>query len=199
VERALAAILSRPEFAERKPSALATRILDLLAGLRAWWGSLLARIPVPDGGDRLAYLLVTGCLVLLAAGVLLHLVRVALGLRGGRAAGAAAHGRAVRVPAPATQDWRAAAERAAQAGHWREAVLALYLSRLERLQQRGLVRLDDAKTPGDYRRELRADPPTASRFESFLRHFEPVAFGSRPIDMASFRRLSAAVEEIAGG
>src|SRR5690606_18084059 len=81
-----------------------------------------------------------------------------------------------------------AAALAAQ-GRWREAALALYQGRLHRLPAAGLVRLDPAETSGDYRRESRRDPASYRLLDTFLRRFEPLAFGGRPVDAAAFDSL----------
>jgi hypothetical protein len=62
-----------------------------------------------------------------------------------------------------------------------------------------VVRFDPAKTPGDYRREARKHPAVGPGLGGFLRHFEPVAFGGRPVDGARYERLRAAAEAAARG
>ena len=196
VEKALAGVLARPEFTGRRTRGLLDRLYDLLAPVREWLAGLVERVHLPGAG-RLLGVLVGGALVLLAAGLLVHLVRVALGLRGGQHAPPRRAARPGAASAPA--DWGALAESAAAAGRFREAVLALYQLLLARLQSRGLVRYDAAKTPGEYRRELGRDPSAGRAYERFLFGFEPVAFGSRSMDRPEFERLRALVEEVAGG
>jgi hypothetical protein len=85
--------------------------------------------------------------------------------------------------------WESAAAAAAAAGRWREASLALYQVLLHRLDAVGAVRYDAAKTPGDYRRELRRDRGALGVLDAFLGPFEPIAFGGRPADAVIFERL----------
>jgi hypothetical protein len=80
-------------------------------------------------------------------------------------------------------------------GRLREASLALYNALVLRLDARGAVRFDPAKTPGDYRREVRANPAVARPFAAFVRGFEPVVFGGRALDPDGYERLRAAAGE----
>ncbi|WP_414678865.1 DUF4129 domain-containing protein, partial [Longimicrobium sp.] len=49
-----------------------------------------------------------------------------------------------------------------------------------------------SKTPGDYRREVRAQPDAARTLTGFLRRFEPVAFGGRAVDAQAYEALREA-------
>ena len=202
VQSAVARVLARPEFARHGVSgplawlldhwqALKAQVLDFLVGL-------LRRFEVLEHTAPVLYWLLIGWLVVSALAILAHLVSHAAKLRRGRARRPGRSAGGAGIAAEAT-DWAAAARSAAAAGRFREAALALYQGVLERLQQRGALRRDPAKTPGDYRREVRGDAPLALRFEAFLRGFEPVAFGGREPDRAAFERLARAAEEAAGG
>jgi hypothetical protein len=95
-------------------------------------------------------------------------------------------------------EWEAEAARLAAEGHLREAAAALYQALLLRLDAGGAVRFDPSKTPGDYRREARPHPQAARTLGSFLRLFEPVAFGGREVDGAGWERLRSAAR-VGGG
>jgi hypothetical protein len=196
VEDALARVLARPEFAPTEPSRLAAWMGRLLEELGRAYGSLLERLSLADpGGSLLAWGL--RVLLVIAAGLLvLHLVNSLAGVQPRR--------HRVRPLASAVgaggeqEGWRGAARRAAAEGRFREAVLALYQALLQRLQEQGLVRYHPAKTPGDYRREMRPHPARASTLEHFLRTFEPVAFGAQEPDREVFERLEVLARETAG-
>ena len=86
-------------------------------------------------------------------------------------------------------EWEARARRAAAEERWRDAAMALYQALLHRLDERGAVRYDAAKTPGEYRRESRRDVGAARMLEGFLRVWEPVAFGGRGADETVYSGL----------
>jgi hypothetical protein len=111
-----------------------------------------------------------------------------------RGAGPGDDGGGPRGPRTAA-DWEGAARRAAAEGRLREAALALYNALVLRLDARGALRFDPAKTPGDYRREVRANPEVARPFAAFVRGFEPVVFGGRALDAEGYERLRAAAGE----
>lgn len=194
VERALAEVYARPEFAPPVQrwsfwrwlgellEPLFRRIAESLRGFRGLGDSA----PV-------IYWVAVALLGALAAFLLVHLVRSSLAAMGGeRAAAPRPEGAGALRGAG---DWEAEARRAAGEGRLRDAALALYRALLLRLDARGFVRFDPSKTPGDYRREVRPHPEAARTFSTFLRGFEPVAFGGRPLDAEGYERLRAAAAE----
>jgi hypothetical protein len=58
------------------------------------------------------------------------------------------------------------------------------------------LRLDPAKTPGEYRREARARAGAPPVFETFVRRFEPVAFGGVSADRGAYERLLGLAKEL---
>lgn len=197
VERALGVVYARPEFTERELPGLLQWLADVYARASTAFRDALARlIPLDPTISALEWALIiwlTGT----AVALLLHLAWTSAALwrgrdrgRGDAAEPAAAAGR-TRSPA----EWERRAREAAAAGRLREAAAALYQALLLRLDERGAVRYDPAKTPGDYRRELTADAAAAAALDRFLRRFEPVAFGGRPADHGTYRALCAAAAE----
>lgn len=193
VRRALDRVYAREEFVPASSPASGA-LADFWRALRRFLARLL-----PDfggggaAGEALFYLLVA-LMAAVAVGVLLHLTdrlprAWRLRDRGGEGA-AAAPGRSARAA-----DWERRAREAARGGRWREAALALYQALLLRMEERGAVRYDPAKTPGDYRREARRGGPERKALEAFLRGFEPVAFGGRELDEGGYARLRAAAGE----
>jgi hypothetical protein len=104
-------------------------------------------------------------------------------------------GDAIDARARTAPEWEEEAARAAAAGRFRDAAVALYQALLLRLEAGGVLRYDPAKTPGDYRREARRDPRAAGALTAFLRGFEPVVFGGRALDAAGYDRLRGAAGE----
>lgn len=196
VRAALERVYARPELAPPQPG-LMDGFNDLVrrfgARISEWFdsfGSLRSENPV-------VYWLVMGSLILLGVAIVVYFVRSTL-LR------LEDTGAPRRAPRPAgvidarartAGEWEEEARRAAAAGRFRDAAVALYQALLLRLEAAGVVRYDPAKTPGDYRRESRRDPRAAGALTSFLRGFEPVVFGGRALDAAGYERLRGAAGE----
>jgi hypothetical protein len=198
VREALTRVLTRPEFADAPATGLAAWLARMREALRAAYMSLLERLNLLDAGSDLLLRVLWFWLAVTALLLVAHVVTSLAGVRRGRertSPRARSRGAAVRG---GPVDWLAAAERAAEEGRFRDAVLAVYQALLERLQRQGLIRYDAAKTPGDYRRELRGNPQPARGLERFLQHFEPVAFGGREPDRAAFDRLRTLGREAVG-
>ena len=85
--------------------------------------------------------------------------------------------------------WREA-EQLAATGQFTEAAHALYRAALAMLAVRGLVRLHDSKTSGDYARELRrrADPAYGP-FRRFGGRYDRVIYGTGVCDAAEYGAL----------
>lgn len=193
VRAALERVYARPELAPQPPGPL--------DGVRAAFGRLLNRIAGWFGsfGDLrgespLVYWLVMGSLIALGLAIVAYFIHNTL-LRLGE------HPPAPRVPAgPGAMDarartaaeWEDEARRAAAAGRYRDAAVALYQALLLRLEAGGALRYDPAKTPGDYRRETRRTPEASGALTAFLRGFEPAVFGGRALDAAGYERLRGA-------
>lgn len=195
VERALREVYSRPEFADP------ARTADVWAWIRQQIATVILKLMEWLSGFRalqstrpIVFWLVVAWLGITALALLAHLIYTSSGAftRGSRPATPEAE--TLRAPRGAA-DWEAEARRAAAEGRLRDASLALYHALVLRLDARGALRFDPSKTPGDYRREVRANPEVAPSFTTFLRGFEPVAFGGRALDAAGYERLRAAAGE----
>lgn len=196
VDQALREVYAQPEFVE------ATREPGVWDWILERIGKALARMLDRLGGNGavqdaapIVFWIVVAVLAALAIGLLAHLFYTS-GIAFTRDP-AAARGESeggVRGPRGAAE-WEAAARRAAAEGRLREASLALYNALVLRLDARGALRFDPAKTPGDYRREVRANPEVARPFAAFVRGFEPVVFGGRALDPDGYERLRAAAGE----
>jgi hypothetical protein len=195
VERALREVYSQPEFAEQ------TRGTDLWGWVREQIGVAVMRLfewlntfRAMQEARPIVFWLIVAWLSLTAAALLVHLIYTSTSAftrtrteHGGRED-------VPRGPRGAT-DWESEARRAAAEGRLRDAALALYHALVLRLDARGALRFDPSKTPGDYRREVRAHPEVARPFTAFLRGFEPVAFGGRALDADGYERLRTAAGE----
>jgi Domain of unknown function (DUF4129) len=201
VDEALRRTYTRPELAPREPGAL--------DGLREMWRQFWARVGqfFDRFGDLrsdspFVYWLVIGILVAAALAILGYLLwstLVGMAERGAVERTAEVRGGgAPNARARSAAEWEEEARRAAGAGRYREAALALYQALLLRLETAGAVRYDPAKTPGDYRREARRDPRAAGTLTAFLRGFEPAVFGGRALDGEGYERLRAAASGAGG-
>ncbi len=193
VRRALDEVYALPEFAPRALPGPLRWLADRWEALQASIAGLFSRFEVLE---TTAPVLFWGMVAVLSLSALLIIGHFGLAARGawrGR-------GRRARAGAPTgvgagprgAAEWEAAARRAAAEGRLRDAALALYQALLLRLDARGAVRYDTAKTPGDYRSEAAARPDAARALDDFLRGFEPVAFGGRPLDAPGYERLRRA-------
>lgn len=202
VGAALQRVYTRPELQPRRPGALdgvreAWR--RVTSSIWSWFdrfGDLRSDSPV-------GYWLVIGLLIAAGVAIIVFLLWNTLARleeRGARPRPVPAPTGAPNARARTAGEWEDEARRAAAAGRFREAAVALYQALLLRLEIAGALRYDPAKTPGDYRREARRDPRAAGALSAFLRGYEPVVFGGRPLDGDGYERLrSAAAGEAAGG
>ena len=189
VDQAVAAVFQRPEFTAPALSGPLTRLAEWYQQVRAAIGEWLARLFVSNGGGTLLFWIFVAWLALTALALGIYFARSARrGWRARERGLAAASGGQVPDLTGAAE-WEVRARSAAAEERWRDAALALYQALLYRLDERGAVRYDAAKTPGDYRREARRDQGTARLLDGFLRAWEPVAFGSRGADASGYSGL----------
>ncbi len=189
VERALARVYSRPEFAPPPPSPIRDAIGRAWGWLRDAFGRLL-----PDGFDASGSgpVVIWVVSAVLLAATIACAVHVALLVRQrwrvrivrGNAAEAIAAG-----PSATAEQWLRQADDAAARGRWREAALALYPALVLKLDRQGALRYDRSKTPGEYRRETRRNGDAHRLLDGFLRGWEPVAFGGQPLDSTGYATL----------
>ena len=85
-----------------------------------------------------------------------------------------------------------AADALARDGRYEDAAHALYRGVMQSIGQRERLRLDPAKTSGDYARELRRrGAPSLAPFRAFITRFDVVVYGHRPADGAALAELQA--------
>jgi len=197
VQEALQRVYARPELTPRPPGPLdgiGRAFRRLMARVGDWFesfGALRSESPV-------VFWLVIGGLAAVGVAIIVYFIRNTLSrLEARDAAPARKRTGAAGIDARARTagEWEDEARRAAAAGRFREAAVALYQALLLRLEAAGALRYDVAKTPGDYRREARRDPQASGALAAFLRGFEPVVFGGRGLDAAGYDRLRGAAAE----
>lgn len=197
VQRAVAAVYRRPEFAEHH--GFGEWLREQTARIDEFFGELLASLANLRSTNPVLFWIILAWLAATALAIVGHLVWTAV--QASRLAREDAPS-AKRTPAgkPRTAaDWEDEAVRLAAAGRLREASAALYQALLLRLDAREVVRFDPSKTPGDYRREARRHPQAAKALTAFLRLFEPVAFGGRDLDAEGWERMRTVAAEGARG
>ncbi len=191
------AVLADPRYRSAAPTPAQKTwwdaVVDVLRGL---WHRLFDALDHVFGNDRVTALI--GYAVLLAVLAFLVVVLVRLAGRIGRAPwrGRARGGADRGASALGDEDADAAALRAralaaAAAGRYREAAALLWLSALRAVDERGRVRYDAARTPGEWRRAVR-DPA----FDALARDAVLALFGDRPVDAALVERMRAAYERV---
>lgn len=194
VHRAVQAVYRRPEYNPNPPESVWDRLME---PIRNGWEWLVSQLGIGDGLRFTApyvFLVIVAVLAVAALAILGFLVWSAVSTtRPDRPGADAAGGGRVRLTRPRNVDeWDEEARRLAAEGRLREAAVALYHGLLLRLEQRGALRYDPSKTPGDYRREVRGQADAARTLTGFLRRFEPVVFGGRAVDAQSYEELRQA-------
>lgn len=197
VQRAVATVYRRPEFAEHH--GFGEWVRQAIARIVGFFAELVGSLAGLRNTSPVLFWIILGWLAATAIAIVGHLVWTAVqASRLGRDDAPAATRTRAGKPRTAT-DWDDEALRLAAAGKLREAAAALYQAFLLRLDAREVVRFDPSKTPGDYRREARRHPEAARALAAFLRLFEPVAFGGRDLDAEGWERMRTTVAESARG
>ena len=164
-------VLARPEFAQMARETAMTRLqAQVLDWLRGWWARL--------GGDRLAVRstatvfawIASVAALLVLASWLIHTLRRSHRLP--RSLPEEPHERQVSA--------RAWAQRAAAAEDLREAARCAYRAVVSRLEEDGIWRIDEARTPREYLGLLSRDHARRPMLEDVARRFEEIWFGGRP-------------------
>lgn len=100
------------------------------------------------------------------------------------------------VGAARVDPW-ARAQALAKAGRYTEAVHALYAAVIDELASTQSIRVDPAKTSGDYARELRrVGSPAATVFHAFARRVDRVIYGLRECTSQDYESLAREAQPI---
>jgi hypothetical protein len=155
-----------------------------------WIGYLLDKLPDRGFSPVMFWTIVA----ILAAPIVALIVRYAWPLRRLRLSKAAA----AHASSTAIDYWEVARAHAAR-GDYTAAAHALYASLLHTIAGGGEIQLDEAKTIGDYSRELSArSSARLSRFREFGRGYETVIYGLGFCDRERFERLRQLAQPIIG-
>jgi hypothetical protein len=200
VAAALERVFARSDFAERATPALLQWLSDAWTAVKLWLASLIASLLDLEGTRPVIFWFIVAWLAAALIAALVHIAyTISLAFRGVSRAPRPIESAAAAAAGDDETDplvWEARARAAAAAGRLRDASLALYHAVILRLDARGTVRFRAGKTPGEYRRETRQTPDVARRFDSFLRIFQPLAFGPRDPSGAAWESLRTAATEL---
>jgi hypothetical protein len=190
------AVLADPRYRSAAPGPAEQSWWDVLwRPLRALWRAFLDSLNHVFGNDTVTSLI--GYAILFAVLVFLVVVLLRFTGRSGwspwRHAG---RGRTPHQADPLHDDadaatLRARALAAAAEGRYRDAAALLWASALRALDERGQVRYDAARTPGEWRRAVR-DPA----FDALARDAVVALFGGRAVDAALVERMRTAYERV---
>jgi hypothetical protein len=170
-------ILATPEFA----GAAGPSAVDRLAAAAAdWLIDLLRRLGLDGGaGVEIARGLAWMVAALAVAGLALLLVHTWRRRGAHAAAGPTAGSREVSRP---SAEWVARVAQALDTGELREAVRCAYLAAVVRLEEQGVWRVDEARTPREYLRLVPPDDRRKQPFGDLTREFERSWYGAQPAD-----------------
>ena len=184
----LAAVLSRREFRFVRPPSW----WDLMwARVWRWIGrqfeKLMGRLHLkPAVSNVLSWILLSVAFLLIALILWRNLRRASLGMT------------RLGLQAPASiawgwRQWAAAARSALAEQRYRDAVHCSYWAAVFRLEQMGVWRLNDSRTPREYLRLLRRDSQHHQTMASLTRSFEMAWYGYRPVTPA---QAESALQEL---
>lgn len=158
--------------------------------IREWWLRLQQWLEALQRGHPSLFVALITALVLILAGVLVHgLVVMVLTVRG--AAGRDGD-RAAPPPARRGAAWYfGEADALAARGLYAEAMQAAFTGRALELDARGVLRFDPSKTPAEYVREARLQPPDRDALQSAVSALYAVVFGGVAFDADDYRRWRA--------
>ena len=189
-DRALAAVLARPEF-NRSPTS--RWLEEQRARFANWLSRIFDRMAGSGISSRTIAITVAWTLSTIALVALtLWIVRVLT--RRSRAA-ALELGAAAPARAPA-REWAMRALAAARAGDLREAVRCAYHAAVSRLDEQGAWTADETRTPREYLRLLRHDDPRHPTLLALTRQFEQVWYGRRTPTLDDAQTLAAHLERL---
>jgi hypothetical protein len=91
------------------------------------------------------------------------------------------------------------ARQALQGGQYAETIRLALLALIARLQQRGLLRYDPARTNREYQLDLRPAPEVASIFGEVVRPYERIWYGRLPATVGDAERVLGACRPVVTG
>lgn len=190
VDGVLAAVLARPEFRRSATSILFERLREKVA---AWILRVFSRFTgMPVAAGTLATVLAWIASLAALAALALWLVS-ALTARSRAASLGLGSSTPPRAPA---REWARRALAALRDGDAREAVRCGYHAALCRLEEQGIWKVDESRTPREYARLLPGSDPRREPVVDLTRQFEQIWYGRRPATAGDAERLSANLERL---
>jgi hypothetical protein len=162
----------------------------LLDELGKWWNRLWEPLANAVGNQWLARAIGIGILVIALAFLAFIIVRFARGLRIRRAERVSVRATALAAQADARTLFALALAAAAEGRH-HDAAALLWSSALRALDERGRIRYDAARTPGEWRRAVR-DPA----FDALARDAVIALFGDDGADASLVARMRDAYDRV---
>jgi hypothetical protein len=187
-QAALAAILSRREFASRRNAEWSENIRrQITAWLERIWKSL--------GGDRLNSR--TTAFVLACVAILIGTVSLAVWLirRAAPTAGLPRQG-LESGPALSSHAWALRAIAAARNGETHEAARCGYRAALRRLEEQGIWQIEESRTAREYLQLLKPDDPKRDLFGTLVRRFELAWFARRTLTRDDLTAVGDSLERL---
>ena len=190
VRAAVQDALTRPEFQQSATTHWRERLQQRFG---EWVESILDRLGIgelPGRSLATAFAWVAGIAALTGLGIWLARALAA----GTRAVSfGLAHADRTRLSARA---WALRALTALRAGDAREAIRLAYNAALRRMEEQGVWRLDQSRTPREYLRILGPDDRRRAAVQDLTDLFEGVWYGNRAIEGADSHRVSANLERL---
>ncbi len=184
------AVLSDPRFSAASGPPVKPWWSYVLDALRPWWHRLIDPLGRAVGNEAATRTIGIAVLAIVLAFLLFVVVRFARRLRVKRPPRAMTTAAALAADADARTLF-ARALAAAAAGRHHEAAALLWSSALRALDERGRVRFDAARTPGEWRR-LVGD----AAFDALARDAVVAMFGDRDPDAALVARMRASYDRV---
>lgn len=185
---AVAAVLAEEDLLRVSEPGLLERLQRRVG---EWLQSLFRRIGVPAGGRRVAII------VAWTAGILslaVFALWVATLLRAAPAPTAIRlqHRREVT----SAREWGARWLAAVRRGELSDAVRCAYRAALSRLEEQGVWRIDESRTPREYRRVISGDDARAPAVWAIADAFERAIYGRQPLSAEDVRRVGEGLENL---
>ena len=199
-------VLAQPAYRALAPTTAVAPKPSPFEALGTWIGHVLSAIFRPLGhvldathaaGTAVGIALVVialGVFAFLAFRLILAFARPARNVAADRGATTALGER------PSSSAWRARARDAAERGDFGAAIAGLFAAALGALDERALVAFDAARTPGEYRRQVRrVRSEAATAFDELAERFVRAAYApgvAEASDFAAAERAYAAFEPV---
>jgi hypothetical protein len=193
VRRAVADVFARPEYHWAGEPGLLSWLRGLVHRLVDWLGAVQTGHPGAFAALRDILIVVLAALLAHIAYVVWRITRPTTRLGGGAGPG---EGRGIGV-----EDARAhlaRAEELAALGRFAEALAHRFMAVVLELDRRGALAFHPSKTPAEYAREVRLDPPQHASVGELVAHLYRHVFGGIPCSELEYREFALAADRLSG-